>query len=58
MARQDIGRAVGAELTPDTAVPLMLHSGGAWMHIELFITLVIRTNDLDGRRERSNGKGR
>ena len=56
-ARKVIGRSVGAQLTPDTMIPLMLQSEGVWKHIESFIPLVVRTKDLDGHRERSNGEG-
>ena len=38
-------------------VSLMLQSEGVWKHIESFITLVIKTKDLDGRSEHSNGEG-
>ena len=57
VAREAVGRAVGVELTPDTMVPLMLESEGIWKHIESFITLVMKTKDLDERRERSNKEG-
>ena len=57
VAREAVYRAVTAEFTPDTMVPLMLQSEGVWKHIESFITLVMRTKELDGRRERSNGEG-
>ena len=57
VTKEAIGRAVRAEPTPDITVPFMLQSEGDWKHIESFITLLMRTKDLDGRRERSNGKG-
>ena len=41
----------------DTMVPLMLQSERFWTLIESFVTLVIKTRELDGRRERSNGEG-
>ena len=44
-------------LTLDTMAPLMLQSEGVCKDIESFITLVIRTKVLDGRRKRSNGEG-
>ena len=44
-------------LTPETMVPLILQSGGVWKHIESFIILVMRTKDIDGRKEHSNGDG-
>ena len=51
MAREALGQAVGAELTPDTMVPLMLQSERFWTLIESFITLVMMARELDGRRE-------
>ena len=57
VAREASGQAVSAELTPDTMVSLMLQSEGAWKHIESFIILVMRTKNLDGWREYSNGEG-
>ena len=57
IAMEAFGRAVNAELTPHTMVPLMLQSEGVWRYIESFITLVMRTKDLDGRREHNNGDG-
>ena len=55
--REVLGQAVGSELTPDTMVPLMLQSERFWTLIESFITLVMKTRVLDGRRERKNGEG-
>ena len=55
--REALGQAVGAELTADTVVPLMLQSERIWTLIESFVTLVIRTRELDGRREMNNGEG-
>ena len=52
-----LGQAVGAELTPDTMVPLMLQSERIWTLMESFVTLVMRTMELDGRREMKNGEG-
>ena len=49
IARENVGRAVSAELTPDTMVRLILQSGDFWKYIESFITLVMRFKDLDGR---------
>ena len=57
MAREAVGWAVDAELTSDTMVPLMLQSESVWKHIESFITLVMRTKDLNGCGERSHGEG-
>ena len=51
------GQAVGADLTPDTMVPVMLQSERFWTLIESFVTLVMRTRELDGRRERNNREG-
>ena len=48
---------MGSELTPDTMVPLMLQSERFWTLIELFVTLAMKTRELDGRRERNNGEG-
>ena len=56
-AREALGQAVGAELTPDTMVPLMLQSERIWTLIESFVTLVMRTRELDGHREMNNGEG-
>ena len=56
MERKAFGRPVSAELTPETMVPLMLQPEGIWKHIESFITLVMRTKNLDERRECSNGR--
>ena len=52
--REAVGRAVGAQLTPDTMVTLMLQSEQIWMLIESFVTLVMKTRELDGRAERGN----
>ena len=57
MARKAVNRAVSVELTPNTMVLLMLQSKGVWKHIESFITLVMRTKDLDARKKHSNGEG-
>ena len=56
-AREALGQAVGAELTPDTMVPLMLQSERIWTFIESFVALVMRTRELNGRREMNNGEG-
>ena len=55
--RMAVGWAVGDGLTHDTMVPLMLQSEVVWKHIKSFITLVMGSKDLNGRRERSNGEG-
>ena len=57
VAGEVLGQAVGSELTPDTMVPLMLQPEQFWMLIESFVTLVMKTRELDGRRERNNGEG-
>ena len=49
VAREAASRSVGAELTPDMMVPLMLKSEECWQHVESFVTQVMRTKDLDGR---------
>ena len=56
-AREALGQAVGAELTPVTMVSLMLQSERFWTLIESFVTIVMRTRELHGRRERNNEKG-
>ena len=57
LAREALDQAVGAKLTSDTMIPLMLQSERFWTLIELFVTLVMKTRELDGRRERNNGEG-
>ena len=57
MGREAVGREVGAHLTPDTMVSLMLQSERIWMLIESFVTLVMKTRELDGRAERGNNEG-
>ena len=57
VAREVLGQAVGSELTPDTMVPLMLQSERLWTLRESFVTLVMKTRELDGHRERNNGEG-
>ena len=57
VARELLGQAVCSELTPDTIVPLMLQFERFWTLIESFVTLVMRTRELDGRREMNNGEG-
>ena len=52
--RETVGRAVGAQLTPDTIVPPMLQSKQIWMLIESFVTLVMQTREIDGRAERDD----
>ena len=42
VARKAVGRVVGAEVIPDTMVPIMLQSEGTWKHIKSCITLVMR----------------
>ena len=55
--REAVGQAVGAQLTPDTMVSLMLQSEQIWMLIESFVTLVMKTRELDGRAESGNNGG-
>ena len=55
--REAVGRAVGAQLTPDTMVSLILQSEQIWMLIESFVTLVMKTRELDGCAERGNSGG-
>ena len=57
VAREAVGREVGAQLTPDTMVSLMLQSKRKWTLIESFVTLVMKTRELDGRVERGNNEG-
>ena len=57
MAREALGQAVGAELTPDTMVSLMLQSEQIWVFIESFVTLVMKARELDERAERGNNGG-
>ena len=57
VAREALAQAVGAELTPDTMVPLMLQSERFWTLIESFVRLLMKTREVDGRRERNNGEG-
>ena len=57
VARETLGQAVEFGLTPDTMVPLTLQSEQFWTLIESFVTLVMKTNELDGRWERNNGDG-
>ena len=55
--REDVSQAVGAQLTPDTMVSLMLQSEQIWMLIESFVTLVMKTRELDGRAMCGNNAG-
>ena len=55
--REAVGWTVGAQLTPDTMVSLMLQFEQKWMLIESFVTLVMKTRELDGRAERGNNEG-
>ena len=57
VAREAVGREVGAQLTPDTKMSLMRQSEQKWMLIETFVTLVMKTRELDGREERGNNRG-
>ena len=58
VAKETVGQTVGTERTPKTMVSLMLQSERIWMLIESFVTLVMKTRQLDGRRQRDNGEGR
>ena len=49
VAREAVSRAVSAQLSPDTMVYLILQSEQKWMFIESFVTLVMKTRELDGR---------
>ena len=51
--REAVGQAVGAQLTPDTMVSLMFQFEQIWMLIESFVTLVMKTRELDGRAKHS-----
>ena len=42
VAKEALGQAVGAELTPDTMVSLMLQSKRIWTLVKSFVTLVIK----------------
>ena len=57
VARETAGQAVGAQLTTDTLVSLMLQSEQKWMLIESFVTLAMKTRVLDGRAERGDNEG-
>ena len=52
--REALGQAVGAKLTPDTMVFLMLQSERNWTLIKSFVTLVMKMRELDGCREHNN----
>ena len=54
VAREAVGREVGAQLTPDRMVSPMLQSERIWMLVESFVTLVMKTRELDRRAERGN----
>ena len=57
VAREAVSQAVGAELTPDTMVPLMVQSERIWTLIKSFVTLVTKTRELDGCRESNKEEG-
>ena len=57
VARDVLVQAVGSGLTPDTTVPLMLLSERFWTLIGSFVTLVMKTREVDGRQERNDGEG-
>ena len=50
-AKRAACQALGSELASDTMVPVMHHSEESWKHIESFITQVMRTKNLDGRKK-------
>ena len=54
VAREAVGREMGAQLTPDTMVSLILQSEQIWILIESFVTVVIKTRELGGRAELGN----
>ena len=57
VARETVGQAVGAELTPKNMVSLMFQYEWIWMLTESFVTLVMKTRELDGRMEQNNEEG-
>ena len=54
--REVVSWTVGAQLTPDTMISLMLQSEQIWTLIESFVKLVMNTRELDRRQERNNGE--
>ena len=57
VVKEAVGWAVGAQLTPDTMVSLMLQFEKIWMLMESFVTLVMKTREHDGRAERGDNEG-
>ena len=57
VSREAVGRAVSAQLTPDTMVSLMLQYEQKSMLIESLVPLVMKTRELDGCAERGNNEG-
>ena len=57
VARETVGRSMDSKLAPDTMVSLMLLPERFCMLIKSFVLLVMKTRELDGRRERNNGEG-
>ena len=55
--REAVDLSMGAQLTPDTLVPLMLQSEQICILIESFVTVVMKTRELDGRATRGNNGG-
>ena len=55
--REAVGWAMGAKLTPNTMVSLMLQSEQIWMLVESLVTLVMKTRELHGHAERGNHEG-
>ena len=54
VAREAVGQAVGAQLTSDTIVSLMLQSEKKWMLIVSFVILVMKKRELHGHAERGD----
>ena len=50
VTREALGQGVGAKLTLDTMVSLMLQSERILTLVESFVTLVMKTRELDGCR--------
>ena len=57
VARETVGQAMGAELTPGIMVSLTLQSERIWMLIESFVTLVMKTREINGRRGKKQWGG-
>ena len=57
VVKEAVGQAVGAQFNPDAMVSLMLQPEQIWMLVESFVTLVMKTRELDGCAERSRNEG-